>query len=441
MSNRRQEPAECRRLACAWRVKALAGLMLLAPMWGCDLNKEHDGTRVAFWAMGREGEAVQAMLPEFRRRYPDIEISVQQIPWNAAHEKLLTAYVGGHLPDVFQLGNTWIPEFVAIAALEDLSRRFQGSLPEADFFSGILETNRLDEAIYGVPWYVDTRLLFYRTDLLQQAGFNGPPRTWPHWWAALRRLKADAGAGQHAILLPVNEWQPPVILALQLGATLLRDGGRYGDFQSAAFREAFSRYLEIYQNGWAPAVGDAQLGNLYHEFGRGLFAFYVTGPWNLGEFRRRLPAELAGRWTTAPLPAPGPTADYPGVSIAGGASLVLAKESRNKEAAWKLIEFLAEPAQQLEFYRQTGDLPPRKTTWEAAELAADAEAQAFRIQLEHVLPLPKIPEWERIAAKISHYAERAIRGELTADGALQSLDRDVDAILEKRRWLLERAPD
>ncbi|MCU0735903.1 MAG: extracellular solute-binding protein [Methylotetracoccus sp.] len=245
MSNRRQEPAECRRLACAWRVKALAGLMLLAPMWGCDLNKEHDGTRVAFWAMGREGEAVQAMLPEFRRRYPDIEISVQQIPWNAAHEKLLTAYVGGHLPDVFQLGNTWIPEFVAIAALEDLSRRFQGSLPEADFFSGILETNRLDEAIYGVPWYVDTRLLFYRTDLLQQAGFNGPPRTWPHWWAALRRLKADAGAGQHAILLPVNEWQPPVILALQLGATLLRDGGRYGDFQSAAFREAFSRYLEI----------------------------------------------------------------------------------------------------------------------------------------------------------------------------------------------------
>ncbi|MCU0735902.1 MAG: extracellular solute-binding protein [Methylotetracoccus sp.] len=127
--------------------------------------------------------------------------------------------------------------------------------------------------------------------------------------------------------------------------------------------------------------------------------------------------------------------------MAGGASLVLAKESRNKEAAWKLIEFLAEPAQQLEFYRQTGDLPPRKTTWEAAELAADAEAQAFRIQLEHVLPLPKIPEWERIAAKISHYAERAIRGELTAGQALQSLDHDVDTILEKRRWLLERAPD
>ena len=53
--------------------------------------------------------------------------------------------------------------------------------------------------------------------------------------------------------------------------------------------------------------------------------------------------------------------------------------------------------------------------------------------------IPKIPEWERIADKIAQYAERVIRGELSADTALAALDRDVDAILEKRRWLLRRA--
>jgi multiple sugar transport system substrate-binding protein len=42
---------------------------------------------------------------------------VQQIPWTAAHEKLLTAYVGESTPDIAQMGNTWIPEFHAVRAL------------------------------------------------------------------------------------------------------------------------------------------------------------------------------------------------------------------------------------------------------------------------------------------------------------------------------------
>lgn len=417
----------CSRVVCA--------SVLLMSLSACQYA-ETEGNRVEFWALGREGDAVQALLPEFRRRHPGIQVSVQQIPWSAAHEKLLTAYVGGHLPDAFQLGNTWIPEFVAIGALENLSVRFQSSLPATDFFPGILETNRLDGAIYGVPWYVDTRLLFYRSDLLQKAGFSGPPRSWAEWRVAMDRIKAGGGAGRYAILLPVNEWQMPVILALQWGSTLLRDDGRYGDFRGCAFRSAFAQYLQFFREGWAPALDDTELANVYQEFSRGQIAFYVTGPWNLGEFRRRLPRELAGHWSTAPLPAQD--TQHAGVSIAGGSSLVLTAHSTNKEAAWTLIEFLAEPAQQVAFYRQTGDLPSRRRSWEAEDLRQDAEARAFRTQLEEVLTLPKIPEWERIAAKIAYHAERAIRGERDPDRALQDLDRDVDAILEKRRWLLER---
>src|SRR5713101_284265 len=75
---------------------------------------------VEFWAMGREGEVVQSLVPEFERQTPGVRIRVQQIPWNAAHEKLLTAYVGDAMPDVFQAGNTWIPEFVALDAIEPL---------------------------------------------------------------------------------------------------------------------------------------------------------------------------------------------------------------------------------------------------------------------------------------------------------------------------------
>ena len=78
---------------------------------------------VEFWGMGREGEVVADLVPEFERRNPGIRVRVQQIPWTAAHEKLMTAYVGESTPDIAQMGNTWVPEFTAIGALASLDDR------------------------------------------------------------------------------------------------------------------------------------------------------------------------------------------------------------------------------------------------------------------------------------------------------------------------------
>jgi multiple sugar transport system substrate-binding protein len=389
-----------------------------------------------FWAMGREGEVVQQLLPEFERRHPGVRVRVQQIPWSAAHEKLLTAFVGRALPDVFQLGSTWIPEFVAIDALEPLDAHLSAGAEPGDYFAGILDANRIDGATYGVPWYVDTRLLFYRTDLLAAAGFADAPADWASWLAAMAAVKQRAGRGNYAMLLPVSEWQPPVILALQRGATLLRDGDRYGDFQSAAFRTAFAFYLDIFRRGLAPASAEGQVANLYQDFAAGFFAFYISGPWNIGEFSTRLPPAMQGRWTTAPMPAPEP--GQPGISIAGGASLALSRAARDKESAWQLIEYLAEPATQIEFYRLTGDLPARRSAWDDPALAGNRYAQAFRTQLQHLRTPPKIPEWERIASRITDCAEAAVRGDMSVDEALAALDRDVDRLLEKRRWLQDQ---
>jgi multiple sugar transport system substrate-binding protein len=407
-------------------------LLLLA--LGC--GHGHDDA-VEFWAMGREGEVVAQMMPEFERAHPGIRVRVQQIPWSAAHEKLLTAFVGDAMPDVFQAGNTWLPELVALDALERLDERMARSaaVEPTDYFAGILDPNVIEGGTFGVPWYVDTRLLFYRMDLLAE----DPPRTWDDWVAAMMRVKAKVGPARYAILLPIREWQPPVILALQLGASLLRDGDRWGNFESAEFRRAFDFYLDLFHRGLAPGPEASQVTNVYQEFARGSFAFYITGPWNIGEFATRLPAALEDRWSTAPMP--GPAGTYPGVSLAGGASLAVFKGGTRKDAAWALVEYLSEPAQQVQFYRLTGDLPARKTAWEDEALAQNGYARAFREQLEALRSTPKIPEWERIANKITHHAERAIRGDATPERALAALDRDVDAILEKRRWLLEHATE
>jgi multiple sugar transport system substrate-binding protein len=394
------------------------------------------GTVVQLWALGREGEVVQRLVPDFERAHPDIRVRVQQIPWSAAHEKLLTAYVGGAMPDVFQIGNTWIPEFAALNALDPLDERLRQSkaLPADDYFPGLFEANAVDGRTLGLPWYVDTRLLFYRTDLVSAAGFPAPPRRWNDWVAAMTKIRERSAGSGFAMLLPINEWQPLVILALQRGAALLRDGDTHGNFRSAAFREAFVFYVDLFRRNLAPLASQAQVANLYQDFARGAFAFYVTGPWNIGEFRRRLPAGVP--WATAPWPAPDES--YPGVSIAGGASLAIFRGSAHRDAAWALLEFLSQPEEQRELYRLTGDLPARKSAWSGSGPGADPSAEAFRVQLERLRSTPKIPEWERIADQITRHAESAVRAELGIDEALDALDRDVDEILEKRRWMIRR---
>jgi multiple sugar transport system substrate-binding protein len=387
--------------------------------------------------MGREGEVIEQLLPEFERNNPGLRVELQQVPWSAAHEKLLTAFAGDTLPDLCQLGNTWLPELVALHALERLNAFLAEShtIAADDYFPGIWDTNLVGDGLYGIPWYVDTRVLFYRSDLLRRAGFDKPPRSWEEWEHALAAVKEEVGPARYAILLPLNEFEPLLALALQQQEPLLREGGRWGGFSGPGFRRALDFYAEMFRNGWAPSLGDAQISNVWTEFARGYFSFYISGPWNIGEFKRRLPAERQGDWMTAPLPGP----HGPGASTAGGSSLVIFRSSRHAQAVWRLIEYLSQPGVQVRFYELTGNLPPRRTAWRSEQLTGDRYASAFLQQLERARPAPKVPEWERIANEMQLTAEQVVRGGMAIDQATNALDHRVDAMLEKRRWMLARA--
>lgn len=394
---------------------------------------------LVFWAFGREGEVVKSLVSEFDRENPDLHLVVQQIPWTSAHEKLLTAFVGKSTPDLTQLGNTWIPELAAIGALERLDDRVAGStaVAPAAYFSGVWQTNLYEGALYGVPWYVDTRVLYYRPDLLARAGFHEPPRTWETWREAMRKIKSLQDPSAHPILLPTNEWEQATILGLQEGSTLLSADGTRGVFREPQFAAAARFYADLFREDLAPMVSYTQIGNVYQEFARGNLAFWMTGPWNLGEFRRRLAPSEQDLWMTAPLPAPQ-EGGWPGTSFAGGSSLAVFRGSRSKGRAWKLIEFLSEPRIQARFYALSGDLPARTAAWDDPALSEDRKARAFRVQLEHVTPMPRVPEWEQIAQKVVEDLEPAVRGREGVSEALARLDADVDRILEKRRWMLSR---
>lgn len=409
--------------------------LLLLLLFGCaEAGDQREVVR--FWAMGREGEMVAQLLPEFERRNPGIRVELQQIPWSAAHEKLLTAFAGRVTPDVAQLGSTWVPELVALGALSPLDARAaaSASVQAGDYFPGSWNTNRIEGQLWGIPWYADTRILFYRRDLLREAGFTEVPQDWNGWLAAMRAVKARAAPGDFAVFLPINEFEPLLALALQQPEPLLRDGDRFGNFRSPGFARASDFYLRLFREGLAPRASNTQISNLYQEFARDRFAFVITGPWNIGEFKTRMPPERQDDWMTAPLPGPG----GPGLSIAGGASLALFERSRSKAAAWKLVEYLSSPEVQLRFFELTGNLPPRRSVWQQPLLAKDPYAAAFRAQLERTEPPPAVPEWERIAQQMRIVSERAVAGQITPQEMHSTLDADADRMLEKRRWRLAR---
>lgn len=403
-------------------------------------SSQDEPTVIRFWGLGNEGEMVRQLIPEFERANPGIRVIVQQMPWTAAHEKLLTAFAGESTPDVSQLGNTWLPEFSVLNALEPLDPFVRQSrvVQLDDYFDGVLKMNRIDSSLFGIPWYVDTRVIYYRRDLLRQAGYTEPPTTWREMLRLCEIMQQKAreeGRKQYPFFLPTNEWVPAIALGAQSGGDFLRDDNTRGNFSGPKFRKSFELLASFYEKEFSPS-GQQLITNLYNSFSDGLIAMYITGPWNIGEFGRRIAPKLQNEWMTAPLPSMDTT--YPGVSLPLGTSLAIFRRSRHKPEAWKLVEFLASREQSIAFYRITGNLPPRKSAWEDSSLAHNPYIRAFYRQMQRLEPLPQVPEWEQIVIKLQLYVEYVATKTLTVEEALGRFDREVDQMLAKRRWLVER---
>lgn len=393
---------------------------------------------IKFWAMGSEAEYVTKLISQFEKENPGIKIRVQPMPWTAAQEKLITAFASDNTPDICQLGNTWIPQFAALKAIIPLEEFIQSSneLDRGKYFDGIWRTNIIDGKTYGIPWYVDTRVLYYRKDILQDAGYSHPPRNWEELLDASKKIKTlFIKKEKYAIYLPTNEWATFVQFGLQANADLITNNNTKANFSSNEFKIAFDFLISFHKQRLAP-IGISQVTNVYQAFAEEYFSMYISGPWNIPEFKKWMTGNLANKWMTAPMP--GYKHEYPGLSLAGGSSLVIFERSENKQEAWKFIEFLSKAKTQIDFYKLTSDLPAVREAWDDSVLKNDIYMNAFFEQFHNVAPTPKIPEWEQIAfSKIQHYAELAAREEMSTKEALKNLDRDVDRILEKRKWLME----
>lgn len=157
------------------------------------------------WAMGAEGEALSQLLKKFETDNPEVKLSVTPVPWDSAHSKFTSAIAAGTTPDVAQIGTTWMGEFVALKALDQTPTNFDQSI----YFEGAQKTTEVKGASYAVPWYVETRVIFYRKDLAEKAGVTQAPADWDALKALAKAYKDKAGAKWGISLQPggTGSWQ------------------------------------------------------------------------------------------------------------------------------------------------------------------------------------------------------------------------------------------
>lgn len=415
-----------------WRRKALlgtAGLLAAGVLAACgNSGSDEEGTssssdEVSFWFMGDGNEQIQPILDDFTEE-TGITVNVQSIPWSAAHDRLLTAVASGEGPDVVQMGTTWMAEFSDAGALMDISEYIESEeeLNTENFFEGNVATNEFDGAYYGVPWYTETRALYYRTDLLEEVGYTEAPQTWDELKDAALNL-SERGDNMYGFNVDSADQTFGFMFARQNGSELLDAEGN-PLFNEPEFVEAAEYLNSIVQEGGAP-LQDLGLDISQTFGGEGIVPMFISGPWMITAINENAP-DIEGKWATAVLPA-GPENN---LSNTGGANLSVWSENENTDNAIELIKFLSLPENQLAFMETSSSLPAVQAAWEDESLQGELIVP-FGEQLENSEHMPLIPEWEEVAQNYISYWEQITVGGADVQETLEAFNEDAANILGK----------
>jgi multiple sugar transport system substrate-binding protein len=400
-------------------------------LFGCGgSGKQAANKALTIWGMGVEGEKLKEIVAKFKEENPDIELSIQPIPWGQAHEKLITAVAGGLAPDISQFGTTWIPEFVSLQALEPLDDFIKNSqtVVADKYFKGSWDTGVIDGVSYGIPWYVDTRVLFYRKDLLAEVGYSQPPRTWDQLKDAARKLVQKNAKGEvtrAGILLPPMDAKTLLMFAWSNNGDVLAADGQV-TIDSPENVEALTYYASFFREGLSPISSEGGT-ELYNNFKNGYAPMFIGGPWMIKDILTYAP-ELESQVAVAVMPM-----KKTATSFVGGSDWCILKDSKNKEAAWKFIEYMSRPEIQVQWYQLTTDLPTRTDAWEDKYFSGKPLVKVFGQQLFDTKTPPRIQQWEEIESLISREMEQAVMGKNTPQKTLAAMAEKIRQILARAR--------
>ncbi len=334
--------------------------------------------------------------------------------------------------DVFAGDVSWPPQFASQGYLADLSGRFTAA-ERAAYLPATIDSNVWNGKVYGVPFFTDVGLLYYRKDLLERAGYSAPPQTWSELQEMASKVMRDQKI-KYGFTFTGANYEGGTLLGTEFIKTA---GGSVIDGTTVAANspqaiEGLTIARSMITRGIAPqAVADYQEGDAEAPFIGGYSVFlrnwaYVFGDINNPKMSKIHPSQVG---VTS---IPRASTAVPPVNVGGGWNLYIPASSTNQDAAWKLIQFISSAAQQKYTNETIGYLPTRTALYSDPALAKDSPVLAVaKTEIAQTITPPKNPYYKDMSAVMAAQFNANLRGAQTPTQTADNVQNALEAIVKK----------
>ncbi len=378
--------------------------------------------RLVMWLVGSEAQAktIMKISREFTEQ-TGVEVLCQAISWGNAHSKYLTSIAGDVTPDIGTMGLTWGMEFGELGAMVDLKKEFPEDVAELErkIFPGILESARLGDKVFGIPFDLSEQILYYRTDIVPR-----PPKTWEELLQVLKDLKArDKGM---VIDWGSLDWIGYSPFLWQAGGDYYNEDHTRVTLDTPEAALALNFFAQLYKEGVSKTKVPIEQG-----MRTGDYPMAISGNWKTISLTVGAP-EIKGMWSIATLPK-GPSGK--GTAFIGGRMLGIFSRSPRKKEAWEFIKFLFQPENQIKIYQdslETEDsyLPPNMDTWKDLPMDRSFKTVLER-QAKDTKGPPPVLAWDSSTRFVDHAIQMVILKNADAATELKTATRKMQLELDK----------
>jgi multiple sugar transport system substrate-binding protein len=336
--------------------------------------------------------------------------------------------------DVIAGDVSWPAQFASQGWLTDLSSRFTPAA-RAAFLPAVIDSNTYKGKIYGVPFFTDDGFLYYRKDLLDKSGYSGPPQTWAELQEMSQKVMRDHKL-KYGFTFTGADYEGGTLLGMEFVKT---SGGTVisGNTVSANSPQAIAGLTtarSLITNGISPkAVTEYQEGQVEAPFIAGNSVFlrnwgYMFSVLSDPKQSKVHPSQVG----VASVPRAS-TAIAP-VNVGGGWNLYLNGYSQNQDAAWKLMQFMSSPAQQMNTMETIEYTPTLSALFHDSQLLKavpfSAPAVAKQVVFETITP-PKSPYYKDMSAAMAAQFQANLLGKVTPTQAAENVQTQLEQIVKR----------
>ncbi|GAB2509368.1 extracellular solute-binding protein [Paramicrobacterium agarici] len=414
-----------RRLAAAAAIAAASALVLSAcsvtgaPTSAGGAGDADSGTLNALFMKqaGYTEDDVKAMIEDFNEEYPDITVNPTFVAYEALHDKIVTSAPSGTY-DVVLMDVIWPAEFASKGLVTDVTDRFPEEW-EQDMLGGALITAEYQDKYYGVPWYPSTKLFYYNTEMVEQAGYSTSDLdTWDGVLEVAAAMKE-----QGIVKYPIAwSWAQAEALICDYAQLLGAFGGEFTNddgeliINEGPGVEALSWMKQTIDDGLSNPNSTTFLeDDVNKTMASGQAAFSLNWESTFRDLNDESISQVVGQVGVSATPK-GAEGTRPGVN--GAMALGIASKSENKDAAWNFISFISSQSEQEKFVTST--LPNWKASYEDPEIT-ETNPEVFaaaKVGYDDGILRPQVPNYSEVSQIIQAEIQNALLGKKSPQQAM-----------------------